>query len=327
MRESLLPLLCCPRTRSPLRLESPARLGPGGEIVEGALRSADGLTYPITHGIPDFSRGYRSADEQHTVEAFGDEWARYDDFAGYMGSAELFTEFTGLTAADVRGRTVLEVGCGGGRWLRVLAGLGAAQVVGLDFSSAVTQAQRRCADLDNVHVVRGSALEMPFQPVFDLVVSIGVIHHLDDPVLGLRGIAQVLRPDHVVAMWVYAREGNELYLKLVRPLRWVGPRLPPVVLGAGSRVLALGLFSYIHSVNRLAGHLGVPLPLRQYLSMLSRLRFRDLTSVVHDQLTPTIARYATRADVTGWIAAAGGRITRLHHRTGNSWQCHLDFRR
>jgi SAM-dependent methyltransferase len=300
---------------------------PGGEIVEGTLRSGEGWTYPIIHGIPDFSRGYRSEDEQHTVEAFGDEWARYDDFAGFMGSAELFTEFIGLTAADVRGRTVLEVGCGGGRWLRVLAGLGAAEVVGLDFSSAVAQAQRRCADLENVHVVRGSALEMPFRPVFDLVVSIGVIHHLDDPVLGLRGIAQVLRPDHVVAIWVYALEGNELYLKLARPLRWIGPRLPRGVLSAGSRVLALGLFSYIHSVNRLAGHLGVRLPLRRYLGMLYRLRLRDLTSVVHDQLTPSIARYTSRWELSDWITAAGGRITHLHHRTGNSWQCHLRFPR
>ena len=65
--------------------------------MNGTLMSAGGRTYPIVNGIPDLTLPYRTTAEEATVGAFGREWARYDDFEGTMGSAELFVEFTGLT--------------------------------------------------------------------------------------------------------------------------------------------------------------------------------------------------------------------------------------
>lgn len=327
MKLSLLPLLCCPYSRAPLILDTVERTTSKGEIESGTLRAPEGRRYSIVNGVPHVYGEYRSADEKSTVQAFGDEWARYDDFDGYMGSPELFAEFSGLAPEQLAGRRVLEVGCGGGRWLRVMASWGASEVVGLDFSSAVEQASRLTADCRNVHVVRGSAIEMPLAPVFDVVVSIGVIHHLDDPILGLKGIHRAVREHHLVAIWVYAKEGNEIYLRIVRPLRRIGPKLPRPVLVGVSRSLAAGLWGYIHTVNRIARAAGIPLPLRDYLGMLQRLRFRDVESVVYDQLTPSLAQYPTRGEVVAWVTQAGGRPERLHHRTSNSWQCHFTFPR
>ena len=252
--------------------------------------------------------------------------ARYDDFEGTMGSAELFVEFTGLTESQVRGRTVLEVGCGGGRWLKVLAELGAREVVGLEFSTAAMQAHRRTTALRNVHVVRGSALEMPLQPRFDLLVSIGVIHHLADPVLGLSNMRLAAAADHLVAIWVYAREGNELYLSLVGPLRQFSRRAPDWLLATGSRLLSAVLWSYIHTMNRAAIAVGLSLPLRDYLGMLARLRFRDVESVVYDQLAPQIAR-SLRARKCSSGSVVQGAWWTGYTMTGNSWQCHFRFSR
>jgi len=325
MKLSLLPLLCCPFSRGPLVLDTVERTTPKGEIESGTLRAPDGRAYAIVRGVPHVYGDYRSDDEKTTVQAFGEEWARYDDFDGYMGSAELFAEFSGLAPEQLAGRRILEVGCGGGRWLRVMAAWGASEVVGLDFSSSVEQAARLTTEYPNVHVVRGSAIEMPLAPMFDVVVSIGVIHHLDDPVLGLLGIRRAVRERHLVAIWVYAKEGNETYLRLVRPLRRIGPKLPRPVLVGVSRGLAAGLWTYIHSVNRIARATGLPLPLRDYLAMLQRLRFRDVESVVYDQLTPSLARYPSKGEVEEWVTRAGGRPERLYHRTSNSWQCHFTF--
>jgi SAM-dependent methyltransferase len=325
MKLSLLPLLCCPFSRGPLVLDTVERTTPKGEIESGTLRAPDGRAYAIVRGVPHVYGDYRSDDEKTTVQAFGDEWARYDDFDGYMGSAELFAEFSGLAPEQLAGRRILEVGCGGGRWLRVMAGWGASEVVGLDFSSSVEQAARLTTEYSNVHVVRGSAIEMPLAPMFDVVVSIGVIHHLDDPVLGLLGIRRAVRERHLVAIWVYAKEGNETYLRIVRPLRRIGPKLPRPVLAGVSRGLAAALWTYIHSVNRIALVTGLPLPLREYLGMLQRLRFRDVESVVYDQLTPSLARYPSKDEVEEWVTRAGGRPERLYHRTSNSWQCHFTF--
>jgi SAM-dependent methyltransferase len=325
MRDSLIDLVCCPVTRSPLTLDSDASRSPAGEILRGTLRSPEGRTYAVAGGIPHLYEGFRSADEEQTVKAFGTEWAKYDDHEGYMGSPDLFREFTGLDPSQIAGRRVLEVGCGGGRWLKVLAGLGAREVVGLDFSTAVEQARARTAALPDVHVVRGSALQMPLRPAFDLVVSIGVVHHLDDPIAGLRGMRAAAAPGALAVIWVYAQEGNELYLRVARPLRQIGPKLPSQVLSLASKGLASGLWVWTHTVNRAAVSLRVPLPLRDYLAMLSRLRFRDLESVTYDQLTPSLARYPSKAEVSGWVESAGGAIDRLFHRTSNSWQCHFRF--
>ena len=43
---------------------------------------------------------------------------------------------------------------------------------------------------------------------FDLVVSTGVLHHMADPVTGLKALADCLRPDGVAAVMLYARYGR-----------------------------------------------------------------------------------------------------------------------
>lgn len=136
---------------------------------------------------------------------------------------------------------------------------------------------------------------------------------------------KAVAPSHLAAIWVYAREGNELYLQLVKPLRWLGPKLPEPLLVAMSRLLTAALWAHIQTVNRLAVRWGLRLPLRDYMALLGRLRFQAMELVVYDQLTPSLAQYPTRQEVYAWVQQAGGEITSLQQRTGNSWRCHFRF--
>ena len=43
---------------------------------------------------------------------------------------------------------------------------------------------------------------------FDLVVSTGVLHHMNEPKIGMKAIADVLRPEGVAAIMLYARYGR-----------------------------------------------------------------------------------------------------------------------
>ncbi len=43
---------------------------------------------------------------------------------------------------------------------------------------------------------------------FDLVVSTGVLHHMAEPLAGMKALAQCLRPDGVVAVMLYAKYGR-----------------------------------------------------------------------------------------------------------------------
>ena len=75
------------------------------------------------------------------TDSFGYQWTTFRktqlDDADRAESEETFALKTGLRPADVEGRTVLDVGCGMGRFADVVARWGAAEVVGMDMSRAV----------------------------------------------------------------------------------------------------------------------------------------------------------------------------------------------
>jgi ubiquinone/menaquinone biosynthesis C-methylase UbiE len=96
----------------------------------------------------------------------------------------------------VAGLRILDLGCGKGRFARVLEAEGAS-VAGLDLSAAML------AEAMGIDRVRASVRRLPFRPgAFDAVIAIEVFEHLD---LTLRRLAlgearRVLRTDGVIAI-------------------------------------------------------------------------------------------------------------------------------
>jgi len=77
---------------------------------------------------------------------------------------------------DVAGKTVLDVGCGSGRYLRILRERGAHRVAGIDFSAAMLGRARGLYP-----VARGDARALPVRShCFDVVVSALTLGHVPD---------------------------------------------------------------------------------------------------------------------------------------------------
>lgn len=94
--------------------------------------------------------------------------------------------------------TLLDQGCGGGRYTIAWKLLGVKNATGLDISEiGIADAKRKLEHLklSDIDFVVGSVLDLPFQDnTFDIVYSNGVLHHTLDWEQGISEQVRVLKP-------------------------------------------------------------------------------------------------------------------------------------
>ena len=252
-----------------------------------------------------------------SIADFGEQWTRYPDNRGYYASPELFADILAPLAApsEVRGQSVGDVGSGSGRVVRMLAEAGAGRIVAVEPSDAFFVLKRNTMDIaDRIEYVHGRGEELPGDGVLDLVVALGVLHHVPDPAPIVRRAYGALRQGGRLLVWLYGREGNGLYLALARPLRALTRRMPHAVLAGLCRVLDVPLVAYMWLCKR------VPLPTHDYFNRhLARLSPEVRRLTIYDQLNPAWAKYYRREEAVALLAEAGFVDVRAHHRHGYSW--------
>ena len=147
-----------------------------------------------------------------------------DHKAMFQAPAEVYDRFVGryssglargmCTAAEIRpGQRALDVGCGSGALLLVLASIvGEENAVGVDPSEPFLEAAR--AKVPGAQVVVGSAEALPFADAeFDAALAQLAINFLDDPKAGVAEMARVTRPGGVVAACVWDYSGGMTLLR------------------------------------------------------------------------------------------------------------------
>jgi SAM-dependent methyltransferase len=202
-------LLCDPRTGTSLRRE--------GDVYVGASHR-----YPIIGGIPRFVPGDLYA------RSFSFEWNAHDrtQLDIYRDDEPSKREFvckTGFTPNFLAGKLVLDAGVGAGRYTDVASRWGA-DVVAVDLSYAVEAAQRNLGERPNVWIAQADIGALPFPPAsFDVVFSIGVLHHTPDTRAYFNKLVPLVKPGGVIAIWVYPN--SEAYMTRQRWVRFVN-KLP-----------------------------------------------------------------------------------------------------
>jgi SAM-dependent methyltransferase len=134
----------------------------------------------------------------------------YDRFMGVHSRrlAPQMADLAGLTS----GARALDVGCGpGSLTTELVERVGAESVAAVDPSeSFVAAVNTRHPGVD---VQRAAAEALPYpDAVFDAALAQLVVHFMSDPVLGIREMGRVTRPDGVVAacVWDHAGERSPL---------------------------------------------------------------------------------------------------------------------
>jgi len=332
VREGFAQELCCPECGGGLRCA--AEEGSGDRIETGLLHCACGGRFPIIGGIPrvlprdalgpvhaeheEFFRQHPELqlgaashprnDSLRTSRAFGDEWRRFPEIH-HIHERIFHWYFEGQPVEWPRLR-VLDAGCGMGRWLH-FARLQGAQVVGMDVSLAIEIAASR--DADDCDFVQSDLRRPPFAPqTFDFVYSLGVIHHLEEPLVGVRALARLLRPGGELRLYVYRTLEAEpawkrAVLAAVTAVRRLTTRLPYPAVHAMAWLIAATvtpLFLWPHRILRRSGsgaRLTRELPLVHYADV----PFRMLVAEQFDRLVAPIEGRFRREDVEGWLRDAG----------------------
>jgi SAM-dependent methyltransferase len=138
------------------------------------------------------------ASVKHNVALFDEDAASggylYTDLRRYSTrvSAARMTEGI-LAATEVRGRSVLDLGCGDGAYSLEIARAGARRVLGLDAAPRAVQLAReraKAAGLPQLEFAVADICALALGERFDVVVMRGVLHHLPDPAGAVKAAAR-----------------------------------------------------------------------------------------------------------------------------------------
>jgi SAM-dependent methyltransferase len=207
LADEILAILRCLSCQSGLRQEE------GGVVCPGC-----GRKYPKVKGV------FRFVDAERYAGSFGFQWHIFRktqlDNEESRRSEQDFERRTGFHPEDLRGKLVLDVGCGMGRFAEVATRWGA-HVVGIDLSLAAEVAAENLAGRDAAFF-QADVFKLPFAPEsFDYIYSLGVLHHTPNCEQAFKGLPRLLKPGGRIAIWLYSKYNNwykmsDIYRKLTR---------------------------------------------------------------------------------------------------------------
>lgn len=307
--DRVLELLRCPKCGSAL-----------DRVDAGQLRCRQcGTTTPVVDGIPRFVNDEdfdATGIDGRTRASFGYEWSHFSD---WKPSGETFGEFfSNFDLEWLRGRIVLDAGCGMGRHARQIAPF-ADTVVAVDFSTAINEAARNVADQPNVQCVQGDLTRLPVaEGAFDFVFSMGVLHHLEDTAGALRGLVRALKPGGRVRLYLYWKRtglAGGLLLPVTFARRFT-TRLPFPILRVLCWGLSVALMAGVILPYRLLAALGMTIGDTWPLAIYVKYPFNVLYNDQFDRFSAPIEKRYSEAEVRALLESAGLQDIRVHSKYG-----------
>jgi SAM-dependent methyltransferase len=253
--------------------------------------------------------GAMSGSQKHEQE-WEYQWSHLEDREEW-----LFTEWIRPNRLeDFAGKTVLDVGCGPGHHAR-LAARTATRVVGIDLNAAAI-AKEKLRDLPNVEILEGDVAIWDTGERFDIIYSVGVVHHTADPDRTVAHLLNLLKPGGRLILWVYALEGNAINKHALEPLKSGLVRyLPRPMVFWLAHVFNLSLYPVVYSVYLLPLR---SLPFYEYFDNFRKLSYKRNHANVFDKLNAPTTHFISRKQAEGWLR--GLENPHLSAYVGVSWR-------
>jgi len=231
----LLDILRCPVCHGPVG-PARAKIACRDQTCKGGWRLTAGVLRPLGTRPPDKDGG------------FDEKWRRFPaHFEPREQRKETFTMKVGASSDELNGASVLDLGCGTGRFMDVALSMGAAFVLGIDASLPALEAAAK-ALLDAGHpptsfaLVHADAAAPVLSPGWaDLGYAIGSLHHMPDPEAGFARLHAAVKPGGRLSLWVYCQPVEDRLLPLLDWLHEVTRACPTDALWEACRKHAVAI--------------------------------------------------------------------------------------
>lgn len=328
------------------------------EIKEGVLECKEDHIFPIADYIPrmlpdafckldDFLRKYNddlpvekikkkiegietrkfTRIQKNTKESFGYEWLRYDvdleeeDLKVFLRDSQIIDE-------EFKGKVILDAGCGMGRYTRIAGKMGG-EIVGIDLSQSILKAYQLTQDNPFAYIIQGDILHLPFRKrQFDIIYSLGVLHHTPDAEKSFYNLTRHLQKDGVISIWVYGtagkyydfktnplRKDRQGYTKnnMAKRLHWFIVYIREILFKTVRLVTTRMYVPVLYILCYPLAAIG-KVPLLKYLTASVHKNWRVRLLENFDWFSPQYQSHHTKEEVAGWFNKAGlEEISTLEH--------------
>jgi SAM-dependent methyltransferase len=241
-----------------------------------------------------------------TVRGFGREWSKFDQQAlSDQERAEVFAKYFSLIDWTTKPQKALDLGCGSGRWDVLVAPL-VGQLVAADASPLALQVARCNVPAPNITFVECTPDTLPFPDGhFDLIFSLGVLHHLPDTPAAIRALARKLAPGGTVLLYLYyAFDQRPAWFRALWKISDIArraiSRLPFALRYLASQIIAALVY---WPLARFAKYFSVPdsWPLKSY----ALRSFYVMRTDALDRFGTRLEQRFTRLQITAMLESAG----------------------
>ena len=250
-------------------------------------------------------------DNLGSPDRFGSNWKKFRNF-DTIYEDQFLAWILPLQKSDLKNKKILDAGCGIGRNTFYCIKYGAKTVHSFDIEeSTVNIARENLKNFENAYIFKDSIFrqEKIVDESFDLVMSIGVIHHLSDPKLAVTKLFNKVKKDGMLLIWVYGFEGNEILIKLLNILRLFTTSLPYKLVALIGKLFAFLLYGILKFYPTKS----------EYWSRAKKMSRYVLEQIIIDQLIPKIANYYKEDELIEIYEHLNYKKIQINHCNKNSW--------
>jgi SAM-dependent methyltransferase len=251
--------------------------------------------------------------DAETVDGFGREWDKFTFEDRPEAEIEHYFDlyFRIFPWDDLpKGAVGFDVGCGTGRWAKLVAPR-VGRLICVDAAEqALAVARRNLASTPNVEPVLASVGELPFaSESMDFGYSLGVLHHVPDTQGGIDACVRALKPGAPFLVYLYyALDNRPAYYRWIwrtsDAARRVVSRMPFPMRYATSQALAAGVYYPLARTARALERAGLDvtnLPLSSYRDQ----SFYVMRTDALDRFGTRLEQRFTRVQIERMMVRAG----------------------